>query len=164
MDPRARGLGALAPLPDECIDYLLRGLGARELAALACASRVLRIFACEEPLWLELHLARTKQAFQYRVGGWRAKADHQLGGGDRRQLEDSHDSPLGFSTPRRAPGGPPTWRATPPVAGPAAPPRTCARRPRCPASPPSSSTSERDREEGGGGGIDSVLPVVPAGA
>jgi hypothetical protein len=58
-------------LPDELICYLLGGLDVRELLALAQASRLLRVFACEEPLWLAKHLERCRTPFDYR-GSWRA--------------------------------------------------------------------------------------------
>lgn len=67
VDPRARGLGALAVLPDELVCYLLAGLDARELLALGQASRLLRVFVCEEPLWLAKHLERCRLPFDYRV-------------------------------------------------------------------------------------------------
>ena len=68
MDPRAAGLGAFAAFPDELLDLFLREhLDARALAALSCCSRVLCVWATEEPLWLDLHLARRKAPFEYKV-------------------------------------------------------------------------------------------------
>ncbi len=66
-DPRERGLGALAVLPDELICLLLGGLDVQELLALSETSRLLRVFACEEPLWLAKHLERCRTPFDYRV-------------------------------------------------------------------------------------------------
>jgi hypothetical protein len=67
MDARAKGLGSLAVLPDELLDHLLREQDARTLGRLSCVSKVFNIFCTEEPLWLELHLARCKQPFEYKV-------------------------------------------------------------------------------------------------
>ncbi|GAB4817095.1 hypothetical protein N2152v2_004141 [Parachlorella kessleri] len=71
MDARLHGLGTLGGLPDELLDHILRGLDSRALALLSLTSKVLHIYCTEEPLWLELHLARCKQPFEYR-GSWRA--------------------------------------------------------------------------------------------
>ena len=71
-EPRAAGLGALAALPDELLVALLEGLeDPAALAALAATSRLLRVLAAEEPLWLRLHLQRCRLPFTYR-GSWRA--------------------------------------------------------------------------------------------
>ena len=67
MNARAIGLGTLGALPDELLDHILRGFDARTLALLSTTSKVLHIYCTEEPLWLELHLARCKQPFEYRV-------------------------------------------------------------------------------------------------
>ena len=66
-DPRAAGLGALAVLPDELICFLLASLDVRDLLALGQASRLLRVFVSEEPLWLAKHLERCRTPFDYRV-------------------------------------------------------------------------------------------------
>ena len=64
---RSAGLGLFAAFPDELVCYLLHTLELRELLALSAASRLLRVFACEEPLWLQKHLERCARPFDYRV-------------------------------------------------------------------------------------------------
>lgn len=80
-DPRERGLGALAVLPDELICYLLAGLDVRELLAVGQASRLLRVFVCEEPLWLAKHLERCRTPFDYRVSRCRIGTIRSCRGG-----------------------------------------------------------------------------------
>ena len=66
-DPRLPGLGVLAQLPDELICYLLMPLDVPDLLRLSQCSKLLRVFVCEEPLWLAKHLARCTRPFDYRV-------------------------------------------------------------------------------------------------
>ena len=50
---RITSLGDLAKLPDYLINVVLLHLeNEAQLARVACVSRVLRVLACEEPLWL----------------------------------------------------------------------------------------------------------------
>lgn len=70
LDARRAGLGSLAALPDDVLCYLLHtAVDTRELAALAQASKLLRVFVCEEPVWLQRHLDRCRRPFSYRVSG-----------------------------------------------------------------------------------------------
>ena len=68
MDPRARGLGALHVLPDELVCYLTSHLEVPELLAFSAASKLARVFALEEPLWMLMHLNRiARRPFEYKV-------------------------------------------------------------------------------------------------
>ncbi|GJP47702.1 hypothetical protein CLOM_g6874 [Closterium sp. NIES-68] len=51
-DRRSVALGALAVLPDDVIDNIIRRLGPKDLMAAACVSSVLYVFCVEEPTWL----------------------------------------------------------------------------------------------------------------
>ncbi|KAL4420190.1 hypothetical protein ABPG77_011406 [Micractinium sp. CCAP 211/92] len=70
---RRRGLGAFAAWPDELVAFFLANaqLSTRELLALSCTSRLMRLMVCEEPLWLQRHLHSCRRPFKYR-GSWRA--------------------------------------------------------------------------------------------
>lgn len=67
--PRVRdmGLGALSVLPDHVISYVTFLLDVEDAARLACVSRVLRVFASEEPLWLALCLRIHEGPIEYKV-------------------------------------------------------------------------------------------------
>jgi hypothetical protein len=75
---RARGLGALAVLPDELLVALLGELPPAALAALAATSRAARAFATHEELWKALALERAPSKWRYR-GSWRETALAALG-------------------------------------------------------------------------------------
>ncbi len=61
------GLGALSILPDHVISYVTFLLDVEDAARLACVSRVLRVFASEEPLWLGLCLKIHDGPIEYKV-------------------------------------------------------------------------------------------------
>lgn len=77
---RRRGLGSFAAWPDELLAYFLVNarLSTRELLALSCTSKLMRLMVLEEPLWLQRHLDSCKRPFEYRVS--RAGAAHALAG------------------------------------------------------------------------------------
>jgi hypothetical protein len=70
------GLGAFAGWPDELICYFLHRLDVPELLTLAQTSKLMRVFVCEEPLWLQKHLERCARPFSYRVIAGSAEADN----------------------------------------------------------------------------------------
>lgn len=115
-DPRLRGLGALAALPDDVICLLLHALDLRELLALSQCSKLLRVFACEEPEWLARHLERCARPFDYRV---RAGSAMALGSAPLPALLPPLPPPTCTSPCLlpRAPGEPPSSRTTPPASG-----------------------------------------------
>lgn len=66
---RCCGLGTFATWPDELVAYFLANapLSTRELLVLSRASKLMRLFVCEEPLWLQRHLDSCLRPFEYRV-------------------------------------------------------------------------------------------------
>lgn len=62
-----RSLGALSVLPDALLSCILFLLDAASLCRLACCSRVLRVFSCEEPLWLQQALQGYHGRIKYLV-------------------------------------------------------------------------------------------------
>ncbi len=64
---RRSGLGTFAGWPDELICYFLHRVEVPELLRLSQTSKLMRVFVCEEPLWLQKHLERCARAFAYRV-------------------------------------------------------------------------------------------------
>jgi hypothetical protein len=67
------GLGALALLPDQLISVIFFLLDLRSVATLASTSRLLRVFAAEEPWWLSYALDHYEGPVQY-AGSWRHTA------------------------------------------------------------------------------------------
>jgi hypothetical protein len=62
-----QSLGALSVLPDALLSCILFLLDAASLCRLACCSRVLRVFSCEEPLWLQQALQGYHGRIKYLV-------------------------------------------------------------------------------------------------
>jgi hypothetical protein len=68
--PRAAGLGALSALDDSLVAYVLYKLDAASLCRLACASKLLRVYAYEEPLWVSQALQNFQGLLLYKVLLW----------------------------------------------------------------------------------------------
>lgn len=66
---RRNGLGDMAVLHDYLISYITFLLDLEDVVRLFCCSRLLRVFACEEPLWLGLCLKQQDGVVQYKVRG-----------------------------------------------------------------------------------------------
>lgn len=64
---RRDGLGDLSVLPDHLISYITFCLELEDVVRLACTSRLLRVFATEEPLWLGLCLRAQDGPIQFKV-------------------------------------------------------------------------------------------------
>jgi hypothetical protein len=71
----AESLGALALLPDCVISYILSRLDARSLVKVACASKVLRVWSCEEAMWQALALAGFEGPLVFQVRRLDDRAD-----------------------------------------------------------------------------------------
>lgn len=93
---RRRGLGAFAAWPDELVAFFLANaqLSIRELLALSCTSRLMRLMVCEEPLWLQRHLHSCRRPFKYRVslaavlwGDAKRQSGLEMQGGRHRPLQ-----------------------------------------------------------------------------
>lgn len=70
---RSQGLGRLSILPDYLISYITFGLDIESVLVLSCASRVCRVFASEEPLWMHLAMQQYRGKLSYK-GSWRKTA------------------------------------------------------------------------------------------
>ncbi|KXZ56197.1 hypothetical protein GPECTOR_1g170 [Gonium pectorale] len=76
LDARLRvdGLGSLSVLHDHLISYITYLLDLEDVVRLGCVSRILRVFAHEEPLWLALSLKLHDEGLVEFKGDWRQTA------------------------------------------------------------------------------------------
>ena len=64
---RLDGLGSLAVLPDHLVSYITFMLDLEDVVRVSCTSRLLRVFCCEEPLWLGLCLRAQRGPVVFKV-------------------------------------------------------------------------------------------------
>ncbi len=73
---RQEGLGSLAVLPDHLVSYITFMLELEDVVRASCTSRLLRVFCCEEPLWLGLCLRAQQGPVVFKVShSWQLPAD-----------------------------------------------------------------------------------------
>ncbi|GLC36015.1 hypothetical protein PLESTB_000529500 [Pleodorina starrii] len=73
VELRRNGLGDMAVLHDHLISYITFLLDLEDVVRLSCCSRILHVFACEEPLWLGLCLKLHEGVVEYKAN-WRQTA------------------------------------------------------------------------------------------